>query len=80
LGKAARIQTCTTNERSVDIWLSHELVRVVRLHTTTVLNADLVRGGFIANFTKSLANERMCFLAPDPPLQFLPVPIAQTGS
>src|SRR5271154_3827788 len=43
-GKAPRIQTCSPDESAVDIFLTHQLLRVLRLYTSTVLNANSVGG------------------------------------
>src|ERR1700693_3984169 len=38
-GKAPRIQACSPDESAVDILLTHQILRVLRLHTSAVLNA-----------------------------------------
>src|ERR1044072_7206553 len=62
LSEAARVETGTTDKGAVDVWLTHELDCVFRLHAAAVLNADALGCRVVRHLMQSVANERVGFL------------------
>ena len=62
LGEAAGVQAGAADQGAIDVTLTHEFARILRFHTSAVLDQHSVGCSVIGHFAQDVSNERVRFL------------------